>query len=406
MLMTGMPITIVFKDDMAFLTNEIALNFDQVKVSDYPVKLKRPACWKLFVISYLRDEKRLHVGVSNYSHNELTFSSEQNRLADVLIEVEKVSFSNISTPGLLSTFSILPEPLNIKFEPINSKNVENQPEIVYTKETYHESFSVAFKNVRFLDRKVSFSKRIQHVNRDVQFEIKNEAIIQEFNSIKNYFGNALGSKNIEVTASVETFRGEVVSSKAISKQIDQIDGELIKQVQYEIVKKARKVEHETKKQLLTLSEYFKAYTDDNNGTSSLFKSDNEMLEVLLKTASEKHHTHLRFLSSKHAHLVEGLRYIQRPFSFMFILEGFDNYHFVWETLDTEEATYVWTSEKSIPINEFLKFIDKTIKSIITDGKNQYLQLKETNFQRVFHDYSDPQNGFKVWKLELEAVILK
>lgn len=36
-----------------------------------------------------------------------------------------------------------------------------------------------------------------------------------------------------------------------------------------------------------------------------------------------------------------------PFSFVFLLFGNNQYHWVWNTLDTKEATYIWHIEKSI-----------------------------------------------------------
>ncbi|MBI3139811.1 MAG: hypothetical protein HYZ15_14630 [Sphingobacteriales bacterium] len=45
-----------------------------------------------------------------------------------------------------------------------------------------------------------------------------------------------------------------------------------------------------------------------------------------------------------------------------------------------------------------------IKQILQDSRNEYKARKEENFDRVLHDYKDPQNGFKKWKSEMEKII--
>jgi hypothetical protein len=41
-----------------------------------------------------------------------------------------------------------------------------------------------------------------------------------------------------------------------------------------------------------------------------------------------------------------IRFVLTPFSFLFLLHGNKKYHIVWETLNSEEATYIWHFEKS------------------------------------------------------------
>ncbi len=103
--------------------------------------------------------------------------------------------------------------------------------------------------------------------------------------------------------------------------------------------------------------------------------------------------------------MQKLRIVHKPSSFVFLLSGIDNFHIVWETLDTQEATYIWTFTNDIKnLKQVLADIDKTINFIIRDGKNEYIGRNEKNFNRVFHDYIDLQNGFKNWKEEIEKVI--
>lgn len=155
-----------------------------------------------------------------------------------------------------------------------------------------------------------------------------------------------------------------------------------------------------------MDEYLKTFASGYFKTQKLFTGEIDFFENLLEKSDTKHYKHLRFLSSKHKTDIQKLRFVHKPFSFVFLLSGIDKFHIVWETLDTQEATYIWTVANDLKdLKQVLTHTDKTINLILRDGKNEYTSRNEGNFNRVFHDYSDLQNGFKNWKEEIEKIIL-
>ena len=97
-----------------------------------------------------------------------------------------------------------------------------------------------------------------------------------------------------------------------------------------------------------------------------------------------------------------VRFVLQPFSFVFLLAGTKSYHIVLETLDTEEATYIWHSEKSkSALIDTIKQIDKELNIIKEKGRQAYLETNPNNFSRIIHDYSDSNKGFSTWKGLLE-----
>ena len=54
---------------------------------------------------------------------------------------------------------------------------------------------------------------------------------------------------------------------------------------------------------------------------SLYGDEKELVEDLLKITDKKHYQHLWFLSGRHCHPVMNLRFMLKPFSFLFLLEG-------------------------------------------------------------------------------------
>ena len=81
-----------------------------------------------------------------------------------------------------------------------------------------------------------------------------------------------------------------------------------------------------------------------------------------------------------------------------LLAGDEQFHIVMETLDTEEATYIWHIPKDRSLlREALKHIDHDLNIIRQHGRQYFLDMQPAGFSRVVHDYSEGRKGFVVWK---------
>ena len=135
---------------------------------------------------------------------------------------------------------------------------------------------------------------------------------------------------------------------------------------------------------------------------NFYAEEKELAEDLAQITQTRHYNQLRFLSDRHAYKIMRLRFILKPFSFLFLLEGVNKYYLVWETLDTEEATYLWPVEKDkSQLKEALQRIGDTINAIKAQGKKVYIQSSEDHYHRVLHHYSQGIEGFIKWKDDLE-----
>ncbi|MEI6062664.1 MAG: hypothetical protein WCR72_18315 [Bacteroidota bacterium] len=77
-----------------------------------------------------------------------------------------------------------------------------------------------------------------------------------------------------------------------------------------------------------------------------------------------------------------------------------------ETLDTEEATYLWHFDKatnSLPM--ILKEIDNHLAIIRNKGRQVFLDSAPAYFSRILHDYTDEKKGFIKWKDSLEERLI-
>ena len=137
----------------------------------------------------------------------------------------------------------------------------------------------------------------------------------------------------------------------------------------------------------------------------IYADAEELLNTILNNKEYKHSKHIRFLASQHESQIMKIRFVLQPFSLIFLLTGEQNYHIILETLDTEEATYIWHTQKSKEaLRSNIKAIDNQLLLIKEKGRQAFLDTNPENFSKVLHDYFENSKGFIVWKGLLEEII--
>jgi hypothetical protein len=410
--MTGQEFKILFKQDKAYLTPDKPLTLGQVGLPEIAKSFKAAAFWTFRVLNYKQDEQKLFCEVLSYQVGDTDFSINQKALADKLRAIETITFRSIDTGGLLRTLasttpiSVLP----VKEAPIFRQEIRQEDTQTAKREpikrTITETFFIPLKNVQFKLGGVSFEKKFKDYNKTIEVNISNYDIREEFDAVKNYFANVLNTKKIQVTATIEITDNEITSVIAKSPEIDKIDKQLIDNVKFEFVKATKKkVTVEVDKSLFTMEEYFDTFGEENFKSNTFYSDEKELFEDLLKITNTKHYKHLRFLSSKHSHQTMKLRFIHKPFSFIFLVSGDRNFHLIWETLDTEEATYVWHIDNNlVALKAALRKIEDIINIVKVQGKTAYINSTDDPFRRIYHDYSELVDGFVKWKGELESIL--
>ncbi|MEB2779589.1 hypothetical protein U3A58_04220 [Algoriphagus sp. C2-6-M1] len=260
-----------------------------------------------------------------------------------------------------------------------------------------QQIKVAIEDLDFRYGNVGFDYTGKENNQRFNFEIENEEFRPEFEVLKPYFSKVLKSKSVKVEIYVEVENGVIVSQLASSPEIENINKELIESVKFQFLNKGFIGQAQaSKKNILT--------TSDLPRSQNIYTNSESILEDLLRGKLYKHSKHIRFLAERHERTVMKLRFVLQPFSFVFMVAGKQYYHIILETLDTEEATYIWHSEKSkSALMEALKQIDQELNSIREKGRQGYLETIPQNFSRVVHDYSDNNKGFIIWKGQLEEL---
>ena len=262
---------------------------------------------------------------------------------------------------------------------------------------FEKKIKISIHELDFRYGAVAFSTTIPILNKDIEFEIENEMLFPEFDVLKPYFAKSLKSKNIEVVVFAEVEKGELVAQSAHCESIERINKEFIESVKFSFVQKNidRKKPFFPTKNILTVNEL-----QDN---TSLYNSGEDLLNDFLKDQQAKHYRSLRYLASRHESTVLKIRFVLRPFAFLFLLSGEKQYHIIMETYNTEEATYIWHIEKNLSaLKSALILIDQDLSIIKSKGRQYFLENEPPNFSRIIHDYSDDRKGFVCWREMLEG----
>ena len=258
-----------------------------------------------------------------------------------------------------------------------------------------KQIKIAIEDLDFGYGNVGFEYVDKRSNQRFNFEIENEEFRPEFEVLKPYFIKVLKSKSVMIDIYAELENGVILSQLATSSDIENINKEIVESVKFQFLNKTFVGQIPTSKQnILTTNELPK--------NQNIYSDAESILEDLLKVKQYKHSKHIQFLTDKHERNVMKLRFALQPFSFVFLIAGEQNYHIILETLDTEEATYIWHTDKSkTAILEAVKQIDKELNIIKEKGRQAYLETNPQNFSRIVHDYSDNNKGFIIWKGQLE-----
>ncbi|WP_445957702.1 TOTE conflict system archaeo-eukaryotic primase domain-containing protein [Yeosuana sp.] len=264
--------------------------------------------------------------------------------------------------------------------------------------TIEKKIKVSIEELEFHYGSVAFKHPVVEMNTELQFQVENIEIRPEFEVLKPYFIKTLKSKNITVEIFAEFENGKLVSQLSLSTDIDQINKEVVEGVKFQFLNKGLLKKFTPKKQNILTS-------DELQEKNIIYSNAEDLLNEILKNKQYKHSQHIQYLAERHENQVMKIRFVLSPFSFVFLLAGEHSYFIVLETLDTEEATYIWHNPKNkASLIEEVKQIDDQLSIIREKGRQVFLENSPDNFTRILHDYSDNKKGFIIWKSAIEELI--
>jgi hypothetical protein len=401
--MKGQKTCLNFLEDTIYFPNGISLTLNDIQGAEF-IKDKpfNETVHLVLEATGVVDEKgKLNFKILEYNAGEGSFPNEISEME--LVKVEAVSFKGIDTNSILK----LRKKISSK-APLSSSSFthgkDSQSKFHISSENtyeYNQIQKVKIQDLNFRDGGVAFKVLFKEVKEIIDFEIKNEFIKKEFDALKEYFEKIFKRKTIEVKAEVKVKGGEVISAIARNEQMEGIDKNLIEEVNLSRVKKIEKEFRE--QELLTLEDLKEKAKEKKISGVELITDIDELLEEILNYSKSKHYDHVRYLSKQHNADSMRLRFTVKPFSFLFLISNGDNNYYIWETLETQEATYIWSFNREYSLQQQFKEVKQILDEINTTGKQEYLSKAKDNFIKILHDYSP--NGFEKWKQELHEKIV-
>jgi hypothetical protein len=264
--------------------------------------------------------------------------------------------------------------------------------------TVEKKIKVPIEELEFHYGNISFKYYINEMNMILEFQVENMEIRPEFEVMKPYFIKTLKSKTIAVEIFAEFEKGELISQLALSTDIDLINKEIVEGVKFQFLDKGLiKRSTLTKQNILT--------SDELQEHGKIFSNPEDLLNQILAKKKYKHSQHIQYLADRHESQIMKIRFVLNPFSLVFLLAGERSYFLILETLDTEEATYMWHIPKNkASLIEEVKQIDNQLNIIREKGRQYFLENCPDNFTRILHDYSANEKGFILWKSAFEEFI--
>ncbi|WP_241657572.1 DEAD/DEAH box helicase [Flavobacterium cerinum] len=277
---------------------------------------------------------------------------------------------------------------------------EPEEEITVSKDSFviDQKIKIPFEKLEFRYGSIAFKYDVSEIKTELEFDIENLEIRPEFEVLKDYFSKSLKIKNITAVIHAEFENGKLISQLALSNDLEKITQKLIEGVKFKFIAKtflgkANTIDQEN---LLDINQL------QNENNQKLYDSGDELLNDFLKNQNYKHQTHLQYLAKYHERTILKIRFVLNPFSFVFLLAGKTGFHIVLETLNTEEATYIWHFEKDRQfIPDILKQIDNYLNIIRNNGRQAFIENPPDNFSKVLHDYSTDRKGSIIWKNLIE-----
>ncbi len=276
-------------------------------------------------------------------------------------------------------------------------DIDNQKDAAPNINEIRERIKLKFDDLEFHYGSILFNYIDKETGEIIEFSIDNDTIRPEFTILKPYFAKQLNIKNIEVDIYAEFKDGKIIAQEVTSSDINRINSGIIDSVKFLFFKKDILGSHKSNNsKIVDLNDLQKG--------NNIYNTEDEFIKEILKDESVKHYRQIKYLLKYHLSHILKIKFILSPFSFVFLLQGEEKYHIVAETLNTEEATYIWHIDKN-DLKANLNSINKDLNTIRNKGRQYFIENQPEIFSRIFHDYSDVKKGFIIWKDQLEERLI-
>ena len=367
----------------------------------------RPIYWELAMQSF--EAKTLFVVVADYEAAPNSFDPDRQARSE-LMALHFLPLDGTRLRAQLTYYEIarlarhlLPEePLGSEPEAAPKVPLQGVKEDAFRRPV---RFSVPLLDLNLRNGYATGSVELPAVPDALDFTIRNDRLLQEFDAIKAFFVRRLKRSTVRVSATLrhDDDRGFFLEG-ASSPDMDRIDDAMIQILRTRSLRdllngtSVRSVD----KQLFTPEDLFESLEDERLGRATLPDEGLDLLNAILEARQVRNARQLSFLAGQLQAAGEPMRFVLRPqFGFVFLARGQDANHYILELLNSN-ATYGW----SLPAGpktaaEELQTIETELGKVADLGRQQYRRLLhfEQPFWYIVHEQSEAGvvDGFARWR---------
>lgn len=420
---------IKISNNKIYFTNDNFIELSQTNFPENSLKFKYhfDIYLKVKISNFSLQLKSLDIEIIDYNPKDIHgFNNQELKKKIVKIyfkelewnKLEKLlsSYQNnlpILIPNAFKKSSTKTEPIELNdIKELNTiKSNEIKSTIIPTKEktqTHEFEFSEYFENVIFHSGYVSLKRKFKDINTTIEIKIFNENILPEYDYIKSYFTNYFKNGELNISTKIEIENNEILNIISCSKEVEEINSQII-----DSIKKQRILntidfidEIENEKNTFTADEILSKIDDSNNVFE---QTEEDIINIILELKNPRNKEQLIYLSSKKHSSNLKIRFTLKPFfGFIFFINCKENNHICWELLNSH-ATYLWSFEKTKPINLVLEQSEISINTIKKIGRNNYRKQIRMNqlennskFNVINHVKLNLKDNFGIWKDKLNS----
>jgi hypothetical protein len=417
---------IKISNNKIYFTNSDFVGLEQTNFPENSLKFKYhlDTYLKVELSNYNEQLKSLDIEIKNYKPKEIQNFNNQ----ELKKKINKLIFKKLEWDKLIQLLSnyqsnlpkLIPEAFKEEEEEEEEEEEdfteienENEEEIEYSEinseqkiQDFDFEFTEKFNNAIFHLGYVSITKIIDIFYSPIELKIYNDKLLPEYDYIKNYFSNYYNNENFNITTKIEIKGNEIISIISHSKEIENINNEIIDSVKRErILNTIDFIDNsENEKSTFTADEILSKIDNSLN----IFKeTEEDIINLILELKNPRNKKQLVYLSDKKHKSIEKIRFTLKPlFGFIFFIEGKEKNHMCWELLNSH-ATYLWSFEKFEPIYLVIKQSEININTIKQIGRQMYRNQVKMNqlqinsiFSIIKHPKSNLKDNFDIWKSKL------
>lgn len=376
-----------FNETLSLSLDKTNLPFNYFKFST------RPIYWLLEMKSYDKDEKKLSVIVLDFKATKIEDWIIQQPKADVLrlnfLHLDWGAFCQCLSYYQADAKELLPHDQRLQ----SASNIK-----------YHDyQVTVPISKLKIGFGKVTFVKKFKWSPQEVTVEIVQPIMVPELDLVKSYFVKVLGKRTIDVDLNLKIVDGNVTVNKAASPDLMKIDNAAIYVIKsYKIEDFKHTLKGSFKNQILI--DLQEEDSHDSFGNIDVFERD--ILFHVLEGEDIKNKAQLSFLADILLDNQKLLLTLEPQFGFVFVINGREMVHCVWELVDSH-ATYVWSFNTRSFGDAQLKALEQQFLLLAQHGRSHYrnnvVNTPDLFFNVVQHKRSDDPiiDHFGKWRIELE-----